>query len=245
MERAYRRAMQPPDLVSCRVVVGETDLWLAAECDLSARAGARVRFYRRQLRAYMARDPHFVAALAPLPELPGAPPLVLRMLAAGRAAGVGPMAAVAGAIAQAVGEDLAAESAELVLENGGDLYLRSRRPRIAVIHAGASELSGRLGLALPPCPDGMGVCTSAGTVGPSLSFGRADAATIVAQDAALADAAATALGNRLRSPADLEAAVAWAAELPGVRGALAIMGSHLAAAGELELAPIESVLGPG
>ena len=84
------------------------------------------------------------------------------------------------------------------------------------------------------------VCTSSGTVGPSLSYGRADAAVAVARDAALADAAATALGNRVRGPADLEAAVDWAASLPGVEGAVAILGDRLAVRGDLELVPTPS-----
>lgn len=239
MERRYRAGMNPPDLVSFRVAVGETDLWIAAAKDLRAEAKRRIGFHRRQLRAYMERDPGFAAALAPRPALPGAPPVVLRMLAAGERAGVGPMAAVAGAIAQAVGEDLRGESLEMIVENGGDLYLRSNRRRVVAILAGSAALSGGLGLNLPPCPEGLGVCTSAGTVGPSLSLGRADAAVVVAADAALADAAATALGNRIRTAADLEAAVSWAAGLAGVSGALAIIGERVAAKGDIELVPVE------
>ena len=239
MERFYRRSMQPPDLTVFRVVVGETDLWAAARADLSRLVAGRVRFHRRQLRAYMLRDPDFAAALVPREALPGAPPVVELMIAAAALAGVGPMAAVAGAIVQAVGEDLRTESPELILENGGDLFVRSSLPRTVAVLAGASPLSGRIGVALPPCPEGIGVCTSAGTVGHSLSFGRADAAMVIAADAAVADALATALGNRLRTPADLEEAVSWAARRPSVKGALAVMGRHLAAAGAMELIPLE------
>ncbi|MCA1989441.1 MAG: hypothetical protein LDL07_09915, partial [Desulfarculus sp.] len=81
----------------------------------------------------------------------------------------------------------------------------------------------------------LAVCTSSGTVGHSLSLGRADAATILAKDAALADAAATALGNRVRTAADLATALDWAQGVPGVLGALVIKGSQLAAWGEVEL----------
>lgn len=232
--------MQPPDLVSFRVVVGETDLWVAAGAEIGPLVKRRVEFHRRRLKSYMIRDAGFAAALEPRAALPGAPSVVQRMLAAGAAAGVGPMAAVAGAIAQAVGDDLRAESPEIVLENGGDLFLRSEKRRIAAILAGDSPLSGSVGLALPPCPAGLGVCTSAGTVGPSLSFGRADAAVVVAPDAALADAAATALGNRVRGRRDLQRAVAWAAALPGVTGAVAILGDRLAAAGGIELVSLGS-----
>ena len=115
------------------------------------------------------------------------------------------------------------------------VYLRSEAPRTIAVLAGESTFSGRIGIALPPSPEGLGVCTSAGTVGPSLSLGHADAAVVVAPDAALADAVATALGNRVRTPDDLEQAVSWAAGLPGVLGAMAILGPNLAVAGELIL----------
>ena len=238
MERAYRRLMRPPDLVAFRVVVGETDLWVAARADLAPLVERRTKHHRRLLRAYMARDPGFDTDLSPRRGLPGAPPVVARMLAAGRAAGVGPMAAVAGALAQAVGEDLRGASPEIILENGGDLYVRSARARTVAVHAGGTVFGGRIGLVLPPCPEGLGVCTSAGTVGPSLSFGRADAATALGRDAALADAVATALGNRVGTAADLEPAVSWAAAIPGIRGALAVIGSRMAAAGGMELIPL-------
>lgn len=239
MERSYRRAMHPSDLVSFRVAVGETDLWVAAGAEIGSLVKERVLHHRRVLKTYLGRDPGFAAALVPRAALPGAPPLIRRMLDAGAAAGVGPMAAVAGAIAQAVGEDLRMDSPEIILENGGDIYLRSTHRRIVSILAGDSTLSGTVGLALSPCPDGLGVCTSAGTVGPSLSLGRADAAVIVAPDVALADAAATALGNRIHRANDLERAVAWAAGLPGVLGAVAVLGDRLAAAGKVELVPID------
>ncbi|MGE5550197.1 MAG: UPF0280 family protein [Bacteroidota bacterium] len=235
MDRSYRRFMSPGDLTGFRVVVGETDLWVAAETDLSIPLKRRVEFHRRQLKAYIARDPLFADALVPIRGLPGAPPLIARMLSAADIAGVGPMAAVAGAIAQAVGEDLRAESPEIIIENGGDLFLRSRAKRTIAVLAGESCFSGRLGMVVPPCPDGFSVCTSAGTVGPSLSLGRADAAVVAAEDAALADAVATALGNRVKAAGDLEAAVSWATSLPGVRGALAVLGSNLAASGEMTL----------
>ena len=238
MERSYRQGMCPRDLVVFRVVVGETDLWVAAQANLYKFTEERVKFYRRQLRAYMERDAGFAVALTPRPALSDAPPLVLSMLEAGRLAVVGPMAAVAGAIAQAVGRDLAEYSPEIILENGGDIYLRSRVQRIIALHAGQSEFSDRIGIVLPPSPEGIGICTSSGTIGPSLSFGRADAATIVADDAALADAAASALGNLVQQPRDLEKAVRTCGEIPGVRGALAVLGSHLAISGGITLTPL-------
>ncbi|HHW15576.1 MAG TPA: UPF0280 family protein [Firmicutes bacterium] len=228
------------DLVTFEVRVRETDLLvrLGIPEDVSSlrrRVESLVREVRRGLEAYLALDPAFRTALTPHPVPLHAPALVRRMAQAGAAAGVGPMAAVAGAIAAEVGERLLRETPEVFLENGGDLYLASRRPVTVAVFAGKSPFTGLLGLRLKPEALPAGVCTSAGTVGPSLSFGTADAAVIVAGDAALADAVATATGNRVRSTADLQAAADWARGVPGVTGAVLVKDDHLAVAGEVEL----------
>ncbi|MDI6871460.1 MAG: UPF0280 family protein [Bacillota bacterium] len=249
VRRTYRTwTREAPDLVSFEVRIQETDLFVrlgpaaggggGREADVAAWrrfVEQLVREARRGLEAFLAVDPAFWTALAPRPVPPHAPRLVRRMARAAEAAGVGPMAAVAGAIAAEVGEKLREQTSEVVIENGGDLYLASRQPLTVAVFAGESPFTGLLGLRLPPEKLPTGVCTSAGTVGPSLSFGSADAAVVVAPDAALADAVATAAGNRVHSAADLQAAADWALTVPGVAGALLVKGDHLAVAGEVEL----------
>lgn len=237
-KRLYRLDCRSRGLCPFSVRVKETDLWLLAESDLSDRAGEAVKDLRRGLEAYIKERPQFLSSLTPLPPDPLAPPLVRSMLAAGAAAGTGPMAAVAGAIAQAVGELLGELSAEVAVENGGDVYLALMRDATVGLFAGRSALSGRLGLKIAAGDMPTCLATSSGTVGHSLSLGRADAATIVAEDGALADAAATAMGNRVRGKGDLQAAVEWASQVPGVLGALAILGDKLAAWGRLEVVEV-------
>ena len=126
----------------------------------------------------------------PLPEDPLAPPLLRTMLSAARLAGVGPMASVAGAIAQAVGAALKPHSSSIIVENGGDCYLDMDEETTVGIYAGPrSPFSGKIGIRLTADVFPLGICTSSGTVGHSLSFGKADAVTVTARDAALADAA--------------------------------------------------------
>ncbi len=119
------------------------------------------------------------------------------MAAAAQTAGVGPMAAVAGAIAECVGRELLEFSPEVIVENGGDIFLKVSHRRTVGIFAGDSPLTGRIGIQIEARDTPLGVCTSSGTVGHSLSFGRADAVVVLAPAAALADAAATAIGNRV------------------------------------------------
>jgi hypothetical protein len=231
----YRRRVEPGGLASFTVTIAESDLHIFAVRDLSAAAERALRAARADLEAYIRARPDFKTTLEPWPEDPAASAIVREMIAAGAAAGVGPMAAVAGAVAQAVGRALLPESPEVIVENGGDIFMAGRSERVAAVFAGSSPLSMKLGLKLPPAPDGMGLATSSGTVGPSLSFGKADAAVAFASDAALADAAATAIGNRVKSAADLAAAMEFAEGVAGLSGALAIIGADLAAWGEMEL----------
>lgn len=227
-------------MISFTAKVKETDLWITAPLDMSQLAVESILRHRRGLEDYASRNPLFLTSLKPLPPDPWAPPLVKAMLAAGNAAGTGPMAAVAGAIAQAVGRDLSPlAGGEVMVENGGDLYLEASREVTVGLEAGDSPISGRLGISIAPKEMPLSLSTSSGTVGHSLSLGRADAATVKAGDGALSDAVATALGNRVRSAGDLQAALDWVSEVPGVLGALIVVGRKMAAWGDLQLVPLE------
>ncbi len=153
---------------------------------------------------------------------------------------IAPMAAVAGALAERVGRALQQEplNPEVIVENGGDLYLEVTSPAIVSLFAGKSPLSHRVGLRIEAELSPLGVCTSSGSVGHSLSFGRADAACILAHQASLADAAATALGNLVPDAGAIDAALAWAASVPEILGAVVIVGDKLGAWGRVELVPL-------
>jgi ApbE superfamily uncharacterized protein (UPF0280 family) len=225
-------------LVAFRVVVQQTDLLVLAVRDFTRQVREVVVQERRHLEAYIAGHPGFLETLAPWPDDPFAPPVVREMMAAAAQVGVGPMAAVAGALAARVGRALAILSPEVIVENGGDLFLQVAGPATVALFAGKSPLSGRVGLKIEPLLTPLGVCTSSGTVGHSLSLGRADAACVVARDAALADAAATALGNRVPDPGAIDAALRWAAGVPEILGAVVIVGDKLGAWGQIELVPL-------
>ncbi len=236
--RTYRTRMARPGLVGFRVAVKETDLWVLAERDFTPEVRDVVLQERLQLETYIARHPDFLPALAPWPDDPFAPRVVREMITAAAAVGVGPMAAVAGALAARVGQHLAPLSREVIVENGGDLYLSIAGPATVALFAGQSPLSHRVGLKLDPALSPLGVCTSSATVGHSLSFGRADAACILAKSPALADAAATALGNRVQGPDTIAPALEWIATFPDLLGAVVIVGEKLGAWGQVELVPL-------
>lgn len=236
--RTYRTRMARPGLVGFRVAIRETDLWVLAGRDLSREVREVVFQERRQLESYIAAHPEFLTTLTPWPEDIFAPPVVREMINAARTAGVGPMAAVAGAMAERVGRALAPLSGEIIVENGGDIYLKVASPATVSLFAGKSPLSHKVGLKIAPELSPLGVCTSSGTVGHSLSFGRADAACILAASTALADAAASGLGNRVQDAGSIAAALEWAAQVPDILGAVVIVGDKLGAWGQVELVPL-------
>lgn len=238
-KRKYRNLLLGSHLTSFQVQVKETDLYLRATRDLSEKARQSALRHRYQMESYILAHPDFLLSLTPVPADEFAPPIVCRMIRAGKAAGVGPMAAVAGAMAEAVGEDLLEECPEVVVENGGDIFIACSRETRVGIFAGSSPLSLRLGLLVPAAGHPWGVCTSSGTVGPSLSFGRADAVCILSPSASLADAAATAVGNLISTPGDLEQGLQRAKAIEGVSGAVIILGEKLAVWGEMELMEIK------
>lgn len=236
LRRFYREHVFAEGLVPFQVVKGESDLFIWAERELEKEALGSLSGHRGELEDFIARQPLFKTSMRPY-DVPAGSPEVVRLMAdaAGRV-GVGPMATVAGALAGLVGRDIRPYSYEVIVENGGDIFIRSSRRRRVGVFAGESPLSGRVAVEISPTsPRGLGVCASSATVGPSISMGRADTAVVVAEEAALADAAATALGNRVKGPDRVEEALAWAMGIEGVRGCLVVIGEYLGAQGDIEL----------
>ena len=242
IDRDYRLRHRQEDLVHFRVAVRETDLDVGVRKErfnqgLVSLVEQLVTEYRDQLEKYINTDPAFLKSLIPHDIMTDAPAIVVGMADAARAAGVGPMAAVAGAISEAVGQKLLKHSRDVIVENGGDIYLRTRRIRNIGIFAGKSPLSHRIALEVQPHDTPVGICTSSGTVGHSLSFGCADAVVILSPSAPLADAVATATGNLVRSREDLEKAVNFALSIQGIKGAVVIKDEKLAVMGRIKLVP--------
>jgi len=238
--RFYRDWSRDKDLVSFNVTVKETDLYIRAQRNLREKALEIVVKQRELLEGYISRHPEFLTTLSPLTLGRDAPQIAKIMATASVQVGVGPMAAVAGAFAEMVGRTLLEFSDEVVVENGGDIFLKLAKPRTIGIFAGSSPYSGKLAIQIKPAETPLGVCTSSGTVGHSLSFGKADAAIVLAPDAALADAAATALGNLVKTPEDMGNAIDFIRSVNGITGAAVIIGEKMAAWGKINLVRSEA-----
>ncbi|MCL2281473.1 MAG: UPF0280 family protein [Dehalococcoidia bacterium] len=233
--RHYRTWVKAGELVCYNVRIQESDLYIHTCCDLSAVAQEHLRLLRADLKSYIQTHPFFAASFEPLEVEDSAPPIIKLMAQAAKSASVGPMAAVAGAISDLMGQKLSAFSTEVIVENGGDNYICSLQERTAAIYAGNSPLSGKVGLRLKLSDLPLGICTSSATVGPSISFGKTDASVIVAKTAALADAAASAVGNAVSSQDGIQHGLEVAQSIMGILGAVIIVGDKIGVWGEFEL----------
>ncbi|MDY0220105.1 MAG: UPF0280 family protein [Desulfobacterium sp.] len=233
--RTYRTQSRRHGLVSFNATVKETDLYIQARSDLAEQAVRAALHAREMIEAYLAVDPQFLTSLVPLRERFPAPPIIMEMIRAAALANVGPMAAVAGAVAEFTGRALLNASSEVIVENGGDIFMKLDNEAVFGIYAGNSPLSMGTGVRIKAGKSPVALCTSSGTLGHSKSFGRADAVTVISTSCALADAAATALGNIVQTESDVQRAINRGVEIPGVSGIIIIKGKTLGAWGEVEL----------
>ena len=236
--RFYRHWIKDDDLVSFELVVKQTDLYIRSRRDLKDKALDSVLKHRGPLESYIGRHPLFLTTLDPYQAEAEAPAIVKEMARVSQLAGVGPMAAVAGAIAEAIGRDLLAFSPEIIVENGGDIFLKISKKRLVGIYAGQSSFTKRIALEIMPRETPLGICTSSATVGHSLSLGNADAVIVLSPSAALADAAATALCNIVKTADDIPQAIEKAQGIEGLHGLVIIVGDKMGVWGKVRIVPL-------
>lgn len=242
VERTYRTQFNSDRFSSFEIKHKETDLWIGVDTasfkeDMKTVAAAKTVELRKKLDEYILTEPFFKKSLKPFQPAETAPAEAKEMAAATEIAGVGPMAAVAGLFAREVGETLVQNFSieEMVIENGGDIFVLLKDELVFSVFAGESPLSERIGLVIPAETGKLGICTSAGTVGPSMSFGKADAVVVICKDAVLADAYATALGNKVKSPNDVEKVINQSEKFPEIISMLIICDDKIGIRGDFEI----------
>lgn len=243
--RFYRDGMGDSRFLTFIVKYKNSDLWIGVDKEsysekMAGFAKQKLIEIRKSIEKYIALFPAFQTSLTPVNLIGRAPEIAVVMNDAGIKAGTGPMSAVAGVIAEAIGNSLcsAFDIQEIVIENGGDIYLSVKEDIVLSIYAGHSPLSGKLGLKVAHGLTPLGICTSAGTVGPSLSFGKADAVLVSCKNTALADAYATHLGNLVRTDFDVQRTIDLARTYHEIIAAVIICNSHIGIIGQFEICPI-------
>jgi len=236
--RTYRDLIKAGGLISFGVSVKETDLWICADRLLENEAKEHVFQIRGHIESYIKSHPLFLKTLVPW-VVDGPAPLIVREMAqAGIRAGVGPMAAVAGAISESVGAGLLTYSNEIIVENGGDIFIQLDRPFTYSIFAGKSPLSMRFGIRLDFTGTPFAVCTSSATIGHSFSAGKADAVCVVSNSCAVADAAATSICNQVTSEKEIQRSINFGKRIDGVSVIVVIVGEKIGIWGNAEIVPL-------
>lgn len=237
-ERSYRSRFSNDERRWFCVKFLESDLWIGVDrgsysASMEADTYAMLVDLRRSMDAYLLMDPGYKAALTPYDAGMEAPEILKEMSRISHKTGIGPMSAVAGAVAKKVAEFLGTN--EVIVENGGDIYAKTGTDMDISVFAGQSPLSEKIGLHIPAASFPLGICTSSGTVGPSLSLGRADAVMIVCKDVMLADSYATAMANRIKTVNDLQPVIDRISDIPEILGAIAVKDDRMAITGQFEL----------
>ncbi|WP_457552316.1 UPF0280 family protein [Desulfobacula sp.] len=238
--RTYRKQHQKKGLVSFDITVKETNLNIQAQTDLTDKAIKSVLTCRNAIENYIELFPEFAASLVPIKNRDPAPKIIQNMIDAARLAHVGPMAAVAGAVAEYTGISLLEHTREILVENGGDIFVKSDSETIFSIYAENTPFSMTMGIQIKKRNKPYGICTSSGTLGHSKSFGKADAATVLSESCPLADAAATALSNRVKKVSDIKDAIDMGKTIPGILGIVIIKGDNIGLWGDLKLVKIST-----
>jgi len=238
-ERKYRNLIEGKDLIPFQVKEAESDLYIRANQELSSYTRQMVLNFRGQIENYIYCHPLFKSTLLSYSQDKKAPEIIKSMIHATALCGVGPMAAVAGAIAEFVGKELLNYSSEVIVENGGDIFIKSNKVRKVSIFAGSSPFSQRIILKIEAKENYIGICTSSGMVGPSLSFGKADAVTIISDSVLLADAAATAVGNIIKTRKVIEQGLIYAQKIKGVKGVVIIKDDRMGLWGDINFTVVK------
>jgi ApbE superfamily uncharacterized protein (UPF0280 family) len=233
--RIYRDFKITKELYPFRVIAKESDLYIKAEKNLKKQALELLLKYRLQIEDYTSKYSEFLSSFTPIKFDPFAPPIIKAMLNASKITGVGPMASVAGALAEFVGKDLMPLSQRIIVENGGDIFINIQNEINVGIHTPESSIGEKIGIKVSPEKMPLGICTSSGTIGHSLSLGKSDAVCVISSSTPLADAAATSIANRIRNKNDIYSAIEFGRNFKGISGIVIIFEKNLGSWGDVEL----------
>ena len=231
-KRLYRTKTLNSDLLSFNATYFESDLLIYAHSDLKAVASKKLQQIHEQVSVYCHKNPDFEKSLTPVKIGKTAPKIIQIMHKASLEANVGPMATVAGAIAEVIGKQLLRQSPEIIIENGGDCFLKTSKTRRIGIFAGIGNVYNKLSMKIEPEQTPCGICTSSGQFGHSFSKGKSSATIIIAKSSALADGYATAYGNMILQAGDIDSALKSAQQKKEILGALFITDSKMGAYGD-------------
>lgn len=229
-----KKSLDSGSLKKSELKYKQTSITVFCDLDIKSEVTEFLEDRYDELEAYCSRNPIFLVSYDPIKVEENAPDIVRRMADAGGKAGVGPMAAVAGTFSELVGRFLLENGAEeVIVENGGDIFLKLEEERTVGLYAGNSIFSNRIGFKIIPEQTPLAICTSSSSVGHSVSLGDSDAVSVFAESGALADAAATSIGNRVKGVDGINLGLRGAEKIKGITGVVIIRGDEMGFLGKL------------
>ena len=241
-DRTYRNHLKKGRWETFTVTYKATDLWIGVDkasynpqiVDFSL---SKIKELYLEMESYLRKDPNYATALTPYTPSVDTPEIFREMSQVSEQSGIGPMSAVAGAVACRIGLQIknAFHTQEVIVENGGDIYADIQEDMDVFVFAGSSPLSERVGFIVSASYSPIGICTSSGTVGPSLSFGKADAVMIICKNCALADTYATALGNCIQTKEDIDPCMEKIKMVKDIIAAICIKDDKVGIIGDFKL----------
>ena len=215
----------------------ESDLLICSDKEIAKEKAQNILVkYYEQIEGYAMKNPLFLTSLSPLEIDQTAPPIIKEMIESSKVTGIGPFSAVAGAVAQYVGGELLNHCRELIIENGGDIFLKINEDKIIGVYLGQEFKINNLNLKVKKRSQAFGVASSSSSLGHSLNFGKADLVSVVAKNIIIADGFATAISNRIKKLEDVDKILAEAKDKLPIEGLLVAFGEKIFLWGNLEVA---------
>ncbi|HAJ95978.1 MAG TPA: UPF0280 family protein [Actinobacteria bacterium] len=231
----YRKNISLKDKYCYRLKYKYTDLFITSDRDILKELEAPVLSFYKEIGKVSLDEPVFEKSLVPVRARSHYPVLIKKMCRAARMFGIGPMAAVAGAVCDRIAESIAHTCRFLMIENGGDVYIKSDMPVEIGLYSGNKYFSDRLNIKIDAEQTPCGICSSSGSMGHSLSLGRSDLVTVMSDSAILADAAATAIANSIKEQTDIKKAISRYKKNKEIKGLVIIKGDRIGIWGVIQI----------
>ena len=152
---------------------------------------------RSDLKSYIAKNQDFLLSMEPLKLNEENLPLIIKtMYKSSLKSDVGPMACVAGTISElSLNYLIENNSKNSIVENGGDIALINNKTALCGIYSNNEILGNEIAFEIRPRKRPLGICTSSGKIGHSISFGLSDSVTVIGDSPSIADGLATRIAN--------------------------------------------------
>jgi hypothetical protein len=231
----YRNRVKNKEKYTYRVVYENTEFIISSNRDIKSNIEQPLRDIYRDLEFVIERDPAFLKSLSPITIKEFYPVTIRKMCDLSLEFNVGPMAAVAGTVNDYIASSLSVSVENLIIENGGDVYIRSSRDVTTGIYVNNPYYKDGLLIKIKASSTPCGLCSSSGTFGHSLSLGKCDLAAVLSGSSISADAAATAIANSVKNSEDVEKALNKYKGFDSILGILIIKDDRIGIWGEFEL----------